>query len=152
MTETLLVAAAFDAPATRSLTAAMEAEMVLAYGGSEVSPAVPEDFSTPPGVFLLARLQGVDAGCGGLRLLRDGVGEVKRMYVAPSVRGRGVGRALLRGLLEHARDAGLTRVQLETGTAQPDAMALYEGEGFTPVPAYGHHRDDPRSRCYALDL
>lgn len=152
MTEPYLVAAAFDAPSARRLTTAMEAEMVLAYGGGEVSPTVAEDFTTPPGVFLLARLESVDVGCGGLRLLRDGVGEVKRMYVAPSVRGRGVGRALLRTLLDHARDAGLTRVQLETGTAQPGARALYEGEGFTPVPAYGHHRDDPRSRCYAFDL
>lgn len=126
--------------------------MTAAYGGGAASPAATEDFSTPPAVFLLARLGGADVGCAGLRRLRDGVGEVKRMYVDPAVRGRGVGRLLLRRLLDHARAAGLDRVQLETGTEQPGAIALYESEGFTPIPAYGHHREDPRSCCFALDL
>lgn len=130
----------------------MEAELVVRYGEDGVSPAAAQQFSTGPGTFLVAELDGVAVGCGGLRLLQDGVGEVKRMYVDPAARGRGVARALLRGLLDHARAQGLRRVQLETGTEQPEAMALYASEGFEPVAGYGHHRDDPRQRCFALDL
>ena len=130
----------------------MDLEMTARYGGGSASPVAAEQFSGEHGTFLVARLENLDVGCGGLRLLREGVGEVKRMYVEPAARGRGVARALLRGLLDHARAAGLGRVQLETGELQPEAVALYESEGFEPIEPYGHYRDDPRSLCFALDL
>ena len=74
------------------------------------------------------------------------------MYVDPAARGRGLARGLLRALLDHARAVGATRVLLETGTEQPEAIGLYVSEGFTPVEPYGHYADDPRTRCFALDL
>ena len=126
--------------------------MAALYAGSTASPAATVDFDDPRAVFLVVRLDGVDVGCGGLRVLCEGVGELKRMYVDPAVRGHGVGRSLLRGLVDHARDVGLTRVQLETGTEQPAAVGLYRSEGFLAITPYGHHRDDPRSLGFALDL
>lgn len=147
-----LVPTAFDEPSAARLAQAMSDEMTARYGDGGASPAAPSDFSSPQAVFLVASVDGRDVGCGGVKVLREGVGELKRMYVEPSARGAGVARALLRGLVAHARGAGLSRLLLETGTEQPEAIGLYESEGWTPVPPYGHYREDPRSRCYALDL
>jgi GNAT superfamily N-acetyltransferase len=134
------------------LTTALETELVQRYGGGGASPIDGADFHPPYGLLLVARIDGEDVACGGLRLHEVGVGEVKRMYVAPPVRGRGVARSLLRALLDHARSVGLRAVWLETGTMQPEAIGLYESEGFTPIEPYGYFKDEPLSRCYALVL
>jgi GNAT superfamily N-acetyltransferase len=134
------------------LTGPMVAELSERYGGDGASPTDGSDFLPPYGVFLVAAVEGVDVACGGLRLLRDEIGEVKRMYAAPSFRGRGIARSLLRELLAHARGAGLREVWLETGTLQPEAIALYESEGFTPIEKYGYYKAEDLSRCYAVRL
>ena len=139
------------------LVAAMGEELTIRYGGiGGPSHADAADFLPPQGVFLVGAVDGVDVACGGVRQLEGfgpGLGgEVKRMYVVPSVRGRGLSRVLLRTLVAHARSVGMTGLWLETGTAQPEAMALYESEGFRPIPRYGTYKDEPESRCYALDL
>ncbi len=135
------------------LAEAMSDEMKVRYDDNEgASPAHPEDFLPPYGVFLLGVVEGQEVACGGLRLLQPGVGEIKRMYVEPAQRGRGLSRQLLRALLEHARDVGLSEVRLETGTLQPEAIALYLSEGFVPIAAYGHFADHPQTLCYALVL
>jgi len=136
----------------QTLTDALEAELSVRYGGEGSSPVDGADFLPPYGIFLVGSVDGDDVACGGLRLLKDGIGEVKRMYTDPSIRGKGLARALLRALLEHARDAGLREVWLETGTMQPEAIALYESEGFTPIPAYGYYKNEPRCRCFRLML
>lgn len=136
----------------RPLTLALSDEMRALYGGGEEGPAHPEQFLPPYGVFLVVTEDGRDIACGGLRLHHEGVGEVKRMYVEPAARGRGISRRVLNALLDHARAAGLSEVWLETGSLQPEACALYESVGFTPIPPYGDHKDDERSRCYRLPL
>ena len=142
---------AADDPGAQRLVAAMGEELSLRYGDGGLSPASPEQFRTP-GTFLLAELDGSLVGCAGLRPSGDGGAEVKRMYVDPEARGHGVARALLRALVEHARMQGMRRLQLETGTEQPEAVALYESEGWTPIAPFGHYKDDPRTRCYGLEL
>ncbi len=132
------------------LTGPMVAEMSARYGGDAASPADSSDFLPPYGLFLVASVEGTDVACAGLRRLKQGVGEIKRMYVAPEARGRGIARSLLRALLEHARGAGLTEVWLETGTLQPEAIALYISEGFTPIEKYGYYKDEDLSRCYGI--
>jgi GNAT superfamily N-acetyltransferase len=134
------------------LVAEQVEEMAARYGDAGPSPLDGSDFLPPFGVFLIAELDGVEVGCAGLRLIAEGIGEVKRMYAVPSVRGQGVGRALLRGLLSHARSVGLREVWLETGTRQPEAMGLYVQEGFTAIEPYGFHKDHPESRCFAISL
>jgi GNAT superfamily N-acetyltransferase len=136
----------------RLLTRALWAEMVARYGEGQEGPAHPEQFRPPYGVFLVLAVDGEDVACGGLRLHHEGVGEVKRMYVDPAHRGKGLARQLLAALVDHARATGLAEVWLETGTAQPEAMALYEGSGFVAMEPYGDYRDDERSRCYRLVL
>jgi GNAT superfamily N-acetyltransferase len=135
------------------LAEAMSEEMKVLYEDDEgASPAAPADFLPPYGAFLVVEVDGVAVGCGGLKLIAEGRGEVKRMYVAPTHRGRGLSRVLLRALVEHARTAGLQEVWLETGTRQTAAIALYESEGFTPIAPFGHWADHPETLCYALPL
>lgn len=147
-----LRAVPYDDPDAARLVTAMAHDIAERYGGNPVSPADSAEFAPPTGTFLLAVSGGEAVGCAGLRPLGDGVGEVKRMYVVPAARGHGVARALLRALVAHARAAGLSRLQLETGTQQPEAMALYANESWQPITPYGHYRDSPLSRCFALQL
>lgn len=119
----------------------------------------PSEVAPGAGMFVVARLSGQPVGCGAVRWLRDpalvrelgpAAGELKRMYVAPEMRGYGIGRALLARLEDEARTLGLTRLVLETGTRQAEALALYRNAGFTPIPAYGEYTASPgTSVCLA---
>ncbi len=86
------------------------------------------------GTFLVARFGGEPAGCGAVRRIGDGDFEIKRMYVAPAFRRRGVARAVLAALEEEARSLGARRVVLETGIRQVEALALHGGRGTPPSP------------------
>lgn len=80
------------------------------------------------------------------------IGEVKRVYVRPAARRRGLSRLVMSALHERARAAGLERLVLETGMLQPEACALYEACGYTLIDNYGPYVTDPVSLCYALPL
>jgi GNAT superfamily N-acetyltransferase len=118
-------------------------------------------FAPPEGAFLLA-LEGPaeePVGIGGWRfrpdvtaLGRSTAAEVKRMYVVPAARGRGWARRLLAALEASARDAGADVMVLETGTAQPEAIALYESSGYVPVDGFGYYRDSPTVRYFGKPL
>lgn len=130
-------------------------EIVERYGGDDgdgVHDAHGQQFLPPDGVFLIAVEEGQHLACGGVRRHEAHIGEIKRMYVVPQARGRGLGRQLLQELVARARSLGYTELWLETGTEQPEAMALYASEGFTPIPPYGTYKDEPDSRCYRLEL
>jgi ribosomal protein S18 acetylase RimI-like enzyme len=74
------------------------------------------------------------------------------MYVIPEARGRGLARLVLAALEDDARAAGRTRMVLETGTEQPEAISLYHSSGYRLCAKFGHYRFDERSRCYAKPL
>jgi putative acetyltransferase len=95
--------------------------------------------------FVVARRDGVAVGCGALRV-RDGYGELKRMYVAPGVRGSGIGMQILAVLEALARDEGLPVVRLETGIAQPEALSLYAAAGYANCAPFGEYQPDVLSR------
>jgi putative acetyltransferase len=78
--------------------------------------------------------------------------EVRRMYVAPSLRRKGIGRQLLATLERIALQFGYSTLRLETGVRQAEAIALYESRGFYRIPAYGVHVDDPLSICFEKKL
>lgn len=82
----------------------------------------------------------------------DGDAELKRMYVVPGVRGRGLARRVLARLEEDARAAGRRRMVLETGTRQPEAIALYLSSGYEPCGKFGLYRCHENSRCFAKPL
>ena len=99
----------------------------------------------PSVVFLVVRDEhGVAAGCGAY-VERGGYAEVKRMFVAPAGRGRGTGGQLLAEIVRRARAAGLNALMLETGIHQPEAIGLYERDGFVLREPFGHYQLDPLS-------
>jgi GNAT superfamily N-acetyltransferase len=146
--------ARLDDPTVVALTTASIAEMNERHGGDPGSGPPPraEDFLPPDGEFLLARLDGHPCGCGGFSRFDDTTAELRRMYVVPEARGRGVGKALVDWLLEAARKAGYTRARLETGNRQNEALALYRSTRFRPIPCWGPYADDPKSRCFEREI
>jgi GNAT superfamily N-acetyltransferase len=136
-----LAPAAWDDADVRRLTAAQQAELRARYEGGQ-EPGTPPS-AADVAVVLVARDAGGEAvGCGALRPLGDGVAEIKRMYVVPAARGRGLSKLVLAGLEAAARDRGWTTLRLETGPRQPEAIALYEGAGYRPIAAFGPYADD----------
>lgn len=98
----------------------------------------------PAGLFVVATLRGDPVGCGALKLHRGQPAEIKRMWVDRAARGLGVGRRLLADLEARARDAGATKVRLDTNRTLVEAIAMYRSTGYTEVPAfndepYAHH-------------
>src|SRR5262245_21662391 len=92
----------------------------------------------PRSVFVVGWLGGRAVACGALRPLQGDTAEVKRMYVEPDVRGRGLGRRILAELETHARRWGYTAVWLETGVLQPEAIRIFETSGYHQIENYGH--------------
>ena len=95
--------------------------------------------------FLAAFVAGEAVGCGAVKRMHGRYGEIKRMYVEPCARGRGVGRALIEALESTLLRCGIRLVRLETGVRQPEALALYERCGYVRIPRFGDYPDDPLS-------
>jgi GNAT superfamily N-acetyltransferase len=133
----------YDDPVAVALTAAVQQEYVVRYGGPDETPMDPADFRPPRGLFLVARLDGVPAGCGGWRALGVASVEVKRMFTVDALRGKGVARAVLAELERTAAAVGHTRVVLETGRVQPEAIGLYTSSGYEPIAPFGYYADAP---------
>ena len=91
-------------------------------------------------------------GCGAVRRLHAADAEIKRMYVAPTVRRRGVARAILAELEVEALTMGAKRLVLETGARQPESLALYRRHSFEVIPNFGPYVDSPPSICMAKTL
>ncbi|HYO35249.1 MAG TPA: GNAT family N-acetyltransferase [Geodermatophilus sp.] len=141
-----LTPASWDDAEVQRLTTAQQAELRDRYegGGEPGTPPSAADVS----VVLVARDgDGTAVGCGALRALGGGAAEVKRMYVVPAARGRGVSTLLLAGLEAAARDRGWTTLRLETGPRQPEAIALYERAGYRAIPAFGTYVEAPDAGC-----
>ena len=134
----------YDHPDAVALIAEVQQEYVVRYGGQDATPVDPAEFVPPRGLFLVAYVDGVPAACGGWRAHETDV-ELKRMYVAPAFRGRGLARAVLTALERTAAEAGYRRVILETGQRQPEAIALYRSSGYEPVPSFGHYAEAPEA-------
>ncbi|MEO6510062.1 MAG: GNAT family N-acetyltransferase [Nocardioides sp.] len=137
----------------------VQAEYVVRYGGRDDTPIDPRAFEPPHGLFLVAYRAGVPVATGAWRR-RDDVeafgtrrtAEVKRMYVTPDARGTGLARRLLARLEDTAAHVGLAAMVLETGTAQPEAMALYETSGYARIESFGHYQWSPSNRCYGKPI
>lgn len=147
--------AGLDDEVSRALIGALNEELsgVYTQPGATHFRLDPEEVSGERGAFLVVYCNGEPVGCGALRRLDAETGELKRMYVAPPARGRGLGRRLLDALETEARALGLRRLVLETGVRQEAALALYRATGFHPIPLYGEYVLSPdTSICLGKEL
>ena len=108
------------------------------------SAAALDDYRPPAGAFLVAQISGEVVGCGALRLFSPGIGEIKRMWVAAHVRGRGVARKLLGALERAAAERHMHTVRLDTHASLAEALQLYRTSGYHPIQRfndnpYAHH-------------
>jgi GNAT superfamily N-acetyltransferase len=105
----------------------------------DMFPMPPADvarYRRPEGAFLVALADDLPVGCVALRALEPNVAEVKRLWVDAGMRGKGLGRRLMRAIEDHARSIGILRLQLDTNSALVAAVALYRREGWTDIAPY----------------
>jgi putative acetyltransferase len=143
-----IASAAPTSEAAVALIHELDADLQRRYPGSRLSVMSPTDLSAPHITFLVASVETAVAGCGAVRLIGPRMGEIKRMYVRPEFRGLGVARAMLVSLEAQARHLGCDVVRLETGSGQPEAMALYASAGYDRIAAFGEHVGREGSRCF----
>lgn len=129
----------YDHPDAVMLIAEVQQEYVVRYGEPDGTPVDPAEFAPPKGLFLIGYLDGAPAVCGGWRAHDDGSAELKRMYVPPAARGKGLARAMLAELERTALAAGHPTMILETGIMQPEAIALYTSAGYTEIQSFGFY-------------
>lgn len=153
MNENHIREARFDDPEVQKLIALALAELGRRYGGSgDDTPVAPSDFAPPHGNFLVAATpDGQLIGCAGWRS-HGSDAELKRMFTIEEARGRGVARRLLEAVQDSARKAGRTRLILETGDKQPEAIAMYEKYGFERIEDFGYYKGEPGVLSYAKPL
>ena len=125
-------------PVALELVAAMVAEIGALYGTAHgpMIGAQPEVLGPPHGGFVVLVEDGRPVAGGGVQHSDEAIAEIKRMYVVPDARGRGLGKELLAALEALARDLGYDAVRLDTGRKQPAARRMYERAGYAPVPDY----------------
>ncbi|MET9733163.1 GNAT family N-acetyltransferase [Streptomyces sp. NPDC006458] len=151
----------YDHPDAVKLDDEVQAEYHERYGdGGDATSMAATDFEPPNGAYLIAYdASGRPVATGGWRSRdsngegnEDGDAELKRMYVVRDMRGIGLARRILSALEDDARAAGRLRMVLETGTKQPEAIALYTSTGYAPCTKFGYYRFHSDSRCYAKTL
>lgn len=131
-----------------ALVTAQQLELSEADGGIDGVTYLTHDDAS----YLVVVLQGRAVACGAWQPLEPGAAELKRMYVRPAFRGRGIARQLIVALEEEALAAGRPLLRLETGTYLPAAISLYRSAGYLPIPVFGEYVGNPYSVCFAKSL
>lgn len=144
----------FTSEVARALTAELEAELLRQYAGVPGSGGLPESavFESPTGAFLVGWEGDRPVACGGVCRYDGATAELRRMYVLPAERGRGLSHGLLAALEAQARSLGYDALRLETGDRQLEAIGLYQSSGYAPIDRYGPFADDARSVCFEKRL
>lgn len=118
----------------------------------EIHGLHPHNLIEPGFTFVIARIEEAAVGCGALRRLKPDIGEVKRMFVLPDFRGRGIARRILKALESRAHELQYRSVCLETGIGQPEAIGLYKSAGYHEIPGFGEYAGNPFSVCFEKRL
>lgn len=138
-----------DSPDFSALLSTFAAELELRYPGLGTDgPPLAQDLL----VAVVAYSGDVPVGCGALRELESGVGEIKRMFVVPEARRLGAARLMLETLESHGRGLGYSAVRLGSGVRQPEALALYESCGYRRIPLFGEYEGGALCVCYEKAL
>ncbi|MFI9235529.1 GNAT family N-acetyltransferase [Streptomyces sp. NPDC053079] len=142
----------WEDPDATALRERQRAEIAAAYGTPDSEPGQAPSAADIAAFFVAREDDGTAVGCGGLRDLGAGVGEVKRMYVSPAWRGSGVATRILCTLEDWAREQGWASLRLETGDRQPDAVRFYTRSGYGRIPNFGAYADVENSLCFERTL
>lgn len=134
-----------ERPDIQALLSASDAYMATLYPPQSNHMLEVDALKGPHVTFLVARVAGRAVGCAALRRSAVDWAEIKRMFVLPDVRGRGLGRRLLQRLEAIAIEHAVPRLRLETGVKQPEALALYRSAGFVEIGPFGQYTLDPNS-------
>ena len=135
-------------PAAAAMIGALCAELTLRYHRPP-SPFTMEEAAGVRGALAVAWLDERPVGCGALRQIDNDTVEIKRMYVASEARRKGVARRILAELERMAAEFEYRRIILETGTFQPEALALYPAAGYRETAPYGRYVGNPEAHCFA---
>ncbi|MEO6309793.1 MAG: GNAT family N-acetyltransferase [Leifsonia sp.] len=137
-------------PRAEQLLSSLHHEYEVRYGPGDAADDVPiEEFDPPVGAFLVLMDGPVTVAGGGIRRFDAETCEVKRMWTHPDYRRQGHAKAVLAQLESMAREMGFLRLRLETGAAQPEALALYSSLDFVEIPNYGRYKS---ARGFELTL
>jgi GNAT superfamily N-acetyltransferase len=137
--------------AAQSLMTALDADIMRRYPGEPTNGIDAAEFESVGGVFVVCYVDDIPAACGAIRPF-EGSAEIKRMYVVPALRGRGLARATLGFLEAAAARRGYARAILETGRQMTEALTLYRSEGWREIPVFGQYVGDPKSICFEKPL
>jgi putative acetyltransferase len=140
-----------DNPHFRQLVVLLDDELTLRYGDLQKHYAQFNHLNFIDTV-VVAYEEDIPAGCGCFRLFAPETIEIKRMYVRPEFRGRGVSRLILSELEKWAGELGYTKSVLETGYLQAEAIQLYHRFGYTEIPNYGNYEETETSICMSKKL
>lgn len=141
-----------DSPEASQLIAELEATLVPLYPqesrhGYDIEKLLKEEVP-----FFVLRKDDIAAACGGMKLLGQEYGEIKRMFVRPQFRGLGLSKLMLQHLADYALQRGIGLLRLETGIYQPEAIGLYERMGFHRIPPFGEYQEDPLSLFFEKQI
>jgi GNAT superfamily N-acetyltransferase len=144
----------YGSPVVQRLLEAIFADQTERYGSPDETQIEAFEFDPPDGGFLVAYLDGTPVGCAGWRTYGedDKVAELKRLFAASEARNTGVATALMQAIEANARDHGRTRMILETGHKQPEAIALYRKLGYAPIEDFGHYKHSEGVRSFGKDF
>ena len=137
-----------DTPEVVALIGELEKYIAPLYPHDSEHGLSPEELVKEGVAFFVIRSDDKLAGCGGVRLYGTEYGEIMRMYVRPSFRGKGLGKLILLHLEDYARGQGVKVLRLKTGIFQPDALGLYERLGYRLVSPFGTYRAHPLNKYY----
>ena len=142
----------YDDPVAQDLVEQVQQEYVARYGGRDEAVVDPAEFLPPQGLFLAAEVAGEPVGSGAWRAMGAGVAEIKRVYVVPRLRRRGLAQLIVHELERRAARSGHRSVVLNSGAEQPEALRLYEQLGYGPVHPYGVYACAPGAVFLGKDL
>jgi GNAT superfamily N-acetyltransferase len=141
--ELVLEVRSYSDPDITRMVEEVQAEYVVLYGGPDAAAVDPDEFSAPNGLILVGTVDGEPVAMGGWRRAGGADAEIKRMYVAARARRRGLARRVLAEVEQTALAAGVERLVLNTGLAQPEAIALYRQQGYRDIEPFGHYSGSP---------
>jgi putative acetyltransferase len=150
-----IIRAQLESPEAQALICELNAELQARYPepGANHFRVDADELAPGRGAFLIGYVDGKPVACGAIRKHDDRTAEIKRMYVAPAARGKGLSRRILSALEAEGRALGVRRLVLETGPRQVEALALYSRSGFVEIPLFGEYLNSPQfSVCMEKEL